>query len=204
MGRYSEGMKDDYHHGDLRRALLEAAEAELSENGFEGFSLRKVAKRAGVSHAAPAHHFQDVRGLLTALTTQGYERFVAAQQARQDGATDDPRDQLMAMGLGYIDFALANTALFRLMFSSERPNFEDPVLADAANAAFTKLADGIAEVVGQHPYQDNDAMEQAGALWAMAHGLSDLVSSGRMGYVTCLPHSAKEKVFRTILAQALP
>ena len=70
-----------YHHGDLRAALLEAGEAELAEHGVEGFSLRGVAKRAGVSHAAPAHHFRDANGLLTALAAEGFRRFVAKQRA---------------------------------------------------------------------------------------------------------------------------
>ncbi|MEI5579289.1 helix-turn-helix domain-containing protein, partial [Streptomyces brasiliscabiei] len=71
------GTRQPYHHGDLRRALLVAAEHELEEKGIEGFSLRGVAKRAGVSHAAPLHHFKDTRALLTALAGVGFERFLA-------------------------------------------------------------------------------------------------------------------------------
>lgn len=197
-------MKDDYHHGDLRRALLRAAEAELVENGVEAFSLRKVAKRAGVSHAAPAHHFKDANGLLTALATEGYQRFVATQDARQARSATDAQAQLDALGLGYLDFAIANTALFRLMFSSQRPCFDDPALLEAANAAFDKLTDGIAAVVGVHPEQDEGAMQQACAVWAMAHGLSDLLCSGRLGPIQSLPDEARETVLRAILAQATP
>jgi AcrR family transcriptional regulator len=115
-----------YHHGDLRAALLRAAEEELTANGVEGFSLRAVAKRAGVSHAAPAHHFGDVRGLLTALCVEGFNRFLATQHAREAAAALDPRSQLVASGLGYVDFALANPALFRLMFSSNLPDHQRP------------------------------------------------------------------------------
>ena len=107
-----------YHHGDLRASLLAAAEAELADRGVEAFSLRQVAKRAGVSHAAPAHHFGDAGGLLTALATEGYRAF---QQALDDGmaqAGDDPRERQMAAGLGYIRFATARPALFRLIFGS--------------------------------------------------------------------------------------
>lgn len=196
-------MKDDYHHGDLRRALLEAAEAELIENGIEAFSLRKVAKRAGVSHAAPAHHFKDVSGLLTALATVGYHRFVETQERRQAAADPSPEEQLIASGLGYIDFAFANNALFRLMFSSERPCFTDVSLSDASGAAFTKLADDTARVFGRHPYQDEAAMQQANAMWAVAHGLADLISSGRMAAVGNLPEPARENTIRTILAKAM-
>jgi AcrR family transcriptional regulator len=78
--------KDSYHHGDLRAALLAAGEAVLTETGVEGFSLRLVAKRVGVSHSAPAHHFGDAQGLLTALAAEGFRRFLLAMQARQQGA----------------------------------------------------------------------------------------------------------------------
>ena len=104
-------MEDrSYHHGDLRAALLAAAEVELTEKGVEAFSLRSVAKRAGVSHAAPAHHFGDARGLLTALAVEGFRRFLATQHRREALAAPDPRAQLVAAGLGYVDFALAYPA----------------------------------------------------------------------------------------------
>ncbi len=105
-----------YHHGDLRAALLAAGEAELTEKGVEGFSLRAVAKRAGVSHAAPAHHFGDVGGLLTALAAEGFRRFQATLDAREAGI-GDPRERAVAAGLGYMEFAMARPALFRLVFA---------------------------------------------------------------------------------------
>jgi len=75
--------KKSYHHNDLAAELLRAAEVELLEKGVERFSLRAVAKRAGVSHGAPAHHFKDVTGLLSAIAAVGYERLVATQVERQ-------------------------------------------------------------------------------------------------------------------------
>lgn len=197
-------MKDEYHHGDLRRVLLEAAEAELNETGIEGFSLRKVAKRAGVSHAAPAHHFKDANGLLTGLAEIGYLRFVAFQEAREAVAVDDPREKLIALGLGYVDFGMQHKALFRLMFSSERPSFGNAALAEAANAAFGKLADSVAVVTGVHPFEDEDAMHHAVSLWSTAHGLADLISSGRIGFVGDLTVAAREKKVRCILEGVVP
>jgi len=193
-------MKDEYHHGDLRRVLLEAAEAELVETGVEGFSLRKVAKRAGVSHAAPAHHFKDANGLLTALAEVGYRRFVEVQEARQAKAAPDARAQMLAQGLGYIDFALAHNALFRLMFSSNRPSFENEELAQAAEAAFRKLLDSITAIKGVHPFDDQEVMEVASATWAMAHGLADLISSGRMVSVSCLPEAERDAALSRMLS----
>ncbi len=171
--------KKSYHHGNLQSELLKAAAAELAEHGVEEFSLRAVAKRAGVSHGAPAHHFKDAKGLLTALAALGYERFVKAQNRRQEHAKPDPESQLVASGLGYIDFAVKNPALFRLMFSSEKPDRTNDHFAAAANSAFDKLVADIRSVLGTDPYNDPVAMKQVMASWAMVHGLADLMIAGR-------------------------
>jgi AcrR family transcriptional regulator len=195
-------MKKDYHHGDLRRALIKAAEIELSLTGVEGFSLRRVAKRANVSHAAPAHHFKDAKGLLTAVATEGYARFAEQQKRCEELTTSTPEDRLLAQGVSYVRFADDNKALFRLMFSSDHPDFTNPGLADAAQAAFTTLADAVAAVSGAHPYQDEKAMERANAIWALAHGLAELLSSGRMATISQLPPKAKARMIRNILGNA--
>lgn len=170
-----------YHHGDLRQALLRAAESELAESGIEGFSLRGVARRAGVSHAAPAHHFHDSTGLLTALAAEGFRQLVRRQEQRQKKAPDDPLSQLIASGVGYIDFALNNPALFRLVFSSGRPEHSSADLVPAANAAFDKLERDVTQLFaarGGTPAR-TDVLE----VWALTHGLADLLNGGRMKYI---------------------
>jgi AcrR family transcriptional regulator len=169
-----------YHHGNLASELLKAAEQELALNGIEAFSLRAVAKRAGVSHGAPAHHFGNATGLLTALAANGYERLVEAQEKRQLAATPDKTAQFVALGLGYLDFAEANPELFRLMFSSEKPERTNEAFNAAAQAAFGKLVDGVSEMLGADPYGDPVAMKQVVASWAIVHGLADLLISGRL------------------------
>jgi AcrR family transcriptional regulator len=129
--------KHSYHHGDLRAALITAAETTLAESGVEDFSLRQVAKRVGVSHSAPAHHFGDAQGLLCALAAEGFRRFRATMLARQAAAPADPMAQLVASGLGYLDFAETSPALFTLMFASERSK---PGTPDAAGLG-VRLAD---------------------------------------------------------------
>jgi AcrR family transcriptional regulator len=171
-----------YHHGDLRQALLRAAEAELAEKGIEGFSLRGVAKRAGVSHAAPAHHFADSAGLLTALTAEGFGRFVAAQRQRQRKAGQDGRAQLVAAGQGYIDFAMAHPDLFRLMFSSDRPDHGEPQLAATAAAAYDKLVADVGRAQGRGP----DTADVVRA-WALVHGIADLLNAGRLKPLLSIP-----------------
>ncbi|PHR60338.1 MAG: TetR family transcriptional regulator [Robiginitomaculum sp.] len=196
-----------YHHGDLASELLRAAEAELSENGIESFSLRAVAKRAGVSHGAPAHHFTDVRGLLTALTAIGYERFVRAQNHRQQLAKSDPKSQLVASGLGYIDFAMQNPALFRLMFSSEKPDRSNERLAISARSAFDKLVTDAQNIHDADPYHDPIAMMDVMATWALVHGLADLMISGRMeqpmGF-TQMAQLERDAAFTDIILRVIP
>lgn len=191
------GAGRPYHHGDLRAALLAAAEAELAERGVEGFSLRQVARRAGVSHAAPAHHFGDVQGLLTALAAEGFRQFLAAQAAREAQAADDPAEQLVAAGLGYVDFALARPALFRLLWQSARPDFRDPDLGGAARAAFQHLVDQVTAAGGRSTADE-------AAAWAVAHGMADLLASGRLETVGSLPPEARDAMIATVIRRVLP
>ena len=187
-----------YHHGDLRAALLDAAEAVLEENGIEGFSLRAVAKRAGVSHAAPAHHFKDAAGLLTALAAVGYEKFMATQNARQAKA-QNTGDHLIASGLGYVDFALAHPALFRLMFSSNRTDYENEDLSRVASAAFEKLVEDVAAFRGTDPHTDEEAMVDVMAAWSLVHGLADLINAGRPRILLEMPKAKREKIIKSII-----
>lgn len=185
-----------YHHGDLRAALLAAAEAELAERGIEAFSLRQVAKRAGVSHAAPAHHFTDANGLLTALAAEGFHRFLKAQALREAQVSPDPQSQLVAAGLGYVDFAMARPALFRLMFGSDRPDFSDPALSAASDGAYAHLQDQVATCGG--------TVTDAAAVWAMAHGLADLLAAGRLKPIGDLPPAARDAVLSALMQRAFP
>ncbi len=184
-----------YHHGDLRAALLAAAEAELTEKGVEGFSLRSVAKRAGVSHAAPAHHFGDTNGLLTALAAEGFTRFQDTLDAREVGAADD-RDRAVRAGLGYLEFALARPALFRLIFSSVRPDFASPDLIAAANRAYDHLV-GLVTVLGGG---ETDVI----ALWATSHGLADLSAGHKMRTLQGKAPEEREAMIRAVLLRCLP
>lgn len=115
-----EPAKHKYHHGDLRSALIAASEEILNERGVSGFSLREAARRAGVSPGAPAHHFGDARGLLTAIATLGYEGLDAALKAADESVPfDDRKARYVAQGLAYIGFAQAFPARFALMWRYE-------------------------------------------------------------------------------------
>ena len=190
--------KPRYHHGALHDALLAAAEAELAETGLEAFSLRRVARRAGVSHAAPAHHFGDVGGLLTALAAEGFRQFIAAMTAQQARASQDPQAQIVAAGLGYIAFATERPALFRLIFSSDRPDFGAPDLAAGSTQAYEHLSRLVGARTG-----GEDPVDIA-AVWAMAHGLADLMAAGRMHAIQHPAPADRDRAFSGIMARAIP
>lgn len=191
-----------YHHGDLHAALLAAAEAELIERGIEAFSLRSVAKRANVSHAAPSHHFGDANGLLTALAAEGFRRFVAHQAEWEDRAGTDPAARLVESGLGYIDFAQRWPAMFGLMFGSHRTDFASPVLQEASAAAYRQLEAANGAVARQRGRPLDPADIEA--TWAIVHGLADLLSRNRLRRVGSLPQDARDAVLRGIIGRNIP
>ena len=194
-----------YHHGDLHAALLTAAEAELAESGIEGFSLRGVARRAGVSHAAPAHHFADINGLLTALAAVSFERFNTAMETAATEADPDPLSQLVAIGLGYIDYATAHPHLFRLQFASDRPDRHDPDLARLARASLATL-EGRVEALARHRgYDPLTTADLVPKFWATAHGLAVLFSLQRWpAFPTKDPDQRRarfERILRSVAAE---
>jgi AcrR family transcriptional regulator len=199
----STERKDRYHHGNLRAALLEAARLELEETGLDSFSLRKVARRAGVSHAAPAHHFGDVSGLLTALAAEGYRRFVRAMEAGQARMGPGPRAQLQGAGLGYAEFAVTEPALFRLIHGSDLTNYADTELSAAAEAAFRHLVRLTVALTGRAE-DDPETEREVAAIWAMAHGASDLVRTGRLKAVSALDGPARERAMLDLLDRVIP
>jgi len=195
--------RPSYHHGDLRAALLDAGTQVLTESGLEGFSLRRVAARVGVSHSAPAHHFGDARGLLVALATRGYHRLLALMQARQAQAPATPVEQLVASGLGYLDFARQNPALFRLVFGSGLTVHGSPELERAGDAALSHLAADLGRLRGEGPFADEGAMDEVLAIWSLTHGFADLMLSGRMKPVQDMTEADQNALFRRALAQKL-
>lgn len=164
-----------YHHGDLREALLRAAEAQLAERGPEGFTLRETARRVGVSNAAPAHHFPDVGALLTELAAIGFERLTAAMRAAAaDVAT--PEEHLLAIGRAYVERAVAAPALFRLMFHSDRCDRTSPRLAAAGAEAYGVLDAAVAALPNRAP----DRTPDVAFAWSVVHGFAVLCIEGRL------------------------
>jgi AcrR family transcriptional regulator len=167
------GRPRPYHHGDLRRALLAAALAAVAERGPADVSLRDVARRVGVSHAAPTHHFGDKPGLLTAVAEEGY-RLLAAEL----GAAWERTGSFLEVGVAYVRFALAHRSHFEVMYRPELYRADDPGLVAARRAAGPMLYGPVASVAGGDPGFDR---RLAGvAAWSLVHGLATLWLGGNL------------------------
>jgi AcrR family transcriptional regulator len=163
-----------YHHGDLRQAMLIAADELIEAQGLEQFTLRECARRAGVSHGAPAHHFGDVRGLLTALATQGFEQLCAAMQRHEVAAPPDAYSQLIANGQAYVAYALAHRGRFQLMFRRDRVHCDDAEMQRAGRAAYERLQRHMAAVAAASAAGEDRQAEKALLAWVVVHGLATL------------------------------
>lgn len=169
-----------YHHGDLREALLTAAEAELVEHGIGGLNLRGCARRAGVSHAAPRHHFPTLGHLLTALAGLGFERLAGHVQGACAGQVPGSLDHLAAACAGYVAFARANPALFRLMFRQDLFVDGNSTAEGAAAAAFSLPVQAVAARTNERdPMASESGRRLVGAVWTLAHGVADLEINGQ-------------------------
>lgn len=164
-----------YHHGDLKAALLKAAEAELAEKGVSGFTLRSCARRAGVSHAAPAHHFPDVTSLLTEMAAIGFEKLTASMRHRRAGAESNPRAQFAAAGRGYIDFARRHPQHFLLMFGGAALDRTNERLLRAGDTAFGELLEVVAAITGtRDPLEQREQRIGVTGAWSIVHGFAKL------------------------------
>ncbi|GED98823.1 TetR/AcrR family transcriptional regulator [Gordonia crocea] len=155
-----------YHHGDLRRTLLDAAAASIAESGTAKLSLRALAKTAGVSNAAPTHHFGDKTGLLTALAAEGFDLLA-------ESVTPSSEQGLVDMGVAYVRFALDHPSHFAVMFEPALLRDGDPELTAAQARAGEALAAGVA---GALPDGDDESSRYAA--WSIVHGFATLVLSG--------------------------
>jgi len=172
-----------YHHGDLRRALVQAALDILDEEQNWEFTLREVARRAGVSHAAPYKHFADKRDLLAAVAAVGFERLGGAMAAVAESESD-PLARFGKMGEAYVAFAVAHPAHFRLMFGPTLADSPNAALRTHAEAAYQGLRSAVQHCAdaGRLPAQDVNL--QTLAAWSQVHGLAMLLIDGRVGAVT--------------------
>jgi AcrR family transcriptional regulator len=173
--------KTTYHHGDLRQALIDGAIALITEQDVNNLSLREVARRVGVSHAAPYRHFQDKESLLAAVAEEGYIGLTEAMNRGMVQAPEDPLKRLEATGVAYVLFAIAHPSHYRVMFSSFRGEKTlHPERAHAGWQAFQVLLNGIQAGQDAGVLRSGDAMQLAWVAWSTVHGLAMLLIDGRL------------------------
>lgn len=184
-----------YHHGDLRAALMRAATAELAEKGIEGFTLRGCARRAGVSHAAPAHHFGDVTGLLTEVAIVAFHQLADSISRQVAGVEVGTIEHPIAVALGYVLFAIERPAEFALMFRVERLDVRRPEYRAAAGEAFAPTANAVgAYFKAAIPVSDPVMVRRVIGLWSLSQGVAGLLLAGQLG-----PLEQAEKIARALL-----
>ncbi len=154
-----------YHHGDLRRAVLAAAVDAINEHGPGGVGLRDLARRVGVSHAGPVHHFRDKAGLLTALAAEGFALLAdRLRQTRADGG------EFVDVGSAYVRFAVEHRAHFEVMFRPDLYHPDDPAVIAARDRAGELLNYGVRDQI--------DPNLAAIAAWSIVHGFATLWNAG--------------------------
>ncbi|MCK2242722.1 MULTISPECIES: TetR/AcrR family transcriptional regulator [unclassified Crossiella] len=184
--------RDSYHHGDLRRALLAAAVTAITEQGPAGFSLRELARRAGVSHAAPVHHFGDKAGVCTALAAEGFELLADAltEVAERTGSFSE-------VGVAYVRFAVGHRAHFEVMFRPELYRADDPAVLAARERANAPLVSGVRSVRRAGPELGEIAA------WSLVHGFATLWLTGALPPAVGTDPEAAARVITAILVSGL-
>ena len=162
-----------YHHKNLPSTIIGAALEVIAESGPSALSLRDLARRAGVSHAAPAHHFGDKAGLLTAVAVQGFTLLAEALADAQRRTGD-----FLEVGVAYVDFAVGHPAHFAVMFQPELYRADDPKLTAAKERAGESLYQGAAPFAAPGP--GPQPREAALAAWSLVHGFATLWLSGNL------------------------
>ena len=165
-------MNGSYHQGDLRRALLAEAAQLVACDGPSLLSMRELARRAGVSHAAPAHHFGDRRGLFTALAIEGLEALAVELESASVRGFDEA-------AVAYVRFAMTYPGHYAVMHRPDLWNGADPDLVAARRASWRVLESGVASIPVENRSRLNDA-EAAHAAWALVHGLASQVAEGML------------------------
>jgi AcrR family transcriptional regulator len=170
-----------YHHGDLRRALVEEAVRTIGGDGVEALTLREAGRRLGVSRTALYRHFSDKSALLAAVAREGFQRFRADLLDAWDRAGGG-RDGFAAMGDAYVRFATANPSHYRVMFGQfSALSAKDPSLQADASAAFQVLLDALSSLQRQGVVPTGELNLLAEYIWATVHGVAMLAIDGQLG-----------------------
>lgn len=191
--------KKTYHHGDLKNALIEAGAEILSKEGVSGLSLRKVAQKAGVSHAAPYAHFADKQALIAAISTEGYHRLYEALDAVGQRYACDPLRQLVEGAWAYVQFALNAPDHFKITLSGVVEKEKDyPAFVEMSRQSFALVVQIVeacqkARVLNRGP---SDLI--AVSLWSLIHGFVSLILEGQISHTVLERYTLREMLILTL------
>lgn len=160
--------RSGYHHGDLRRTIIAAAVEAISESGLDGWSLRELARRANVSHAAPAYHFGDKAGVVTAIAAEGFTLLGDALEAADS--------DFLEMGLAYVSFAVTHPVHFGVMFQPRLHRHDDATVREARARTSDLLRKGVQAMTASPSGIQHTTL----AAWSIAHGFASLWLNGAL------------------------
>jgi AcrR family transcriptional regulator len=183
---------------DLRQKVLKASLALIEEGGLDRFSMREVARKAGVSHQAPYHYFGDRQAILAALAGEGFSRLGQSLVRAAAQAGSQPAKAVEAMGRAYVAFALRNPAYFQAMFRADAvPLDRYPDARKREDEAFGELVEGIGQAFATQPIEVRQAI--AIACWAMVHGLATLILEGSLARKLKIPRAQQRQVANEVI-----
>ena len=197
--------RKNYHHGDLKNALIKAGVEILSKEGIEGLSLRKVAQRAGVSHSAPYSHFSDKQSLIAAISTEGFNQLYAELDAAVLANSKNPKKQLQQGALAYLQFALKNTDTFKIMFSGAlEMEKEYPAFVEISHRTFQRVVDVVKACQEAGVMRATSAEMLAVAVWGQVHGIVSLALEGQISHSVLDDHEIQDVVAFAVEQMILP
>jgi AcrR family transcriptional regulator len=191
-----------YHHGDLPAALLDAVASLIHEQGLDAVTLRAAARRAGVSHAAPAHHFGDKSGLIAAFAHQGFDQFADSLLAARKSNEGSPAEGLRAMAHAYLAFARDHRPWFEVMFRPELVGEHLAQLADHGSGSFEILLDQVTDCF-EPGIAQAELLGFAVSAWAVVHGLAQLLVDGPLEQLQLGSTVALTEAVTTTLLQGM-
>jgi AcrR family transcriptional regulator len=185
--------KTTYHHGDLKNALIRAGVEILAEQGVSGLSLRQVALRAGVSHAAPYAHFADKQSLIAAISTDGFLRLYDEIKTAANAHRTNPPQQLLETARTYLEFATKDPARFKVMFSGVlEQEKEYPEFVEASKKNYEMLVEIVQTCQAEGFLPTGPAELAAISIWATVHGLAALALERQIPHTLLEQHSRRD------------
>jgi len=187
--------RKNYHHGDLKNALIKAGVEILAKEGLDGLSLRKVAQRAGVSHSAPYSHFPDKQSLIAAISTEGFNQLYIELQAVTEKHKEDPKRQLMEGAQAYVRFAMQNADTFNIMFSGVlEKEKEYPSFVDASRRTFELVVRIVRTCQEAGVLRSTQPELLAVSIWGQVHGIISLALEGQISRSVLESHTVQDVV----------